>query len=83
MGKGMCKFRYSPSDIEYSNEDKVIFLFYVHIFCQCLLCITFFSFFSTINTHNLTFHFLITNLLAKLSFSRKLCSSKKQLYYVK
>jgi hypothetical protein len=35
-GKGMCKFRFSPSEIEYFNEDKVNFkffrIFYVHKF---------------------------------------------------
>jgi hypothetical protein len=82
----MCKFRVFPSDFEYSSGNKVFFLFfrlfYGHIFCQFLLCITFFSLFSTIIVHNLTFSFTIANLSTKLSFSRKLCSSKKQLYYV-
>jgi hypothetical protein len=32
--------------------------------------------------HILTISFAFANLPAKLSFSKKLCSSKKQLYYV-
>ncbi len=86
MGKGMCKFKASPLEIKYSNEDKVNFLFcrllYVNIFCQFFLCITFSSFFSITIMHNLTFSFVVANLPTKLSFSKKLCSSKKQLYYV-
>ncbi len=32
MGEGMCQFRSSPKEIEYFDEDKVIFI-------QFLLCI--------------------------------------------
>jgi hypothetical protein len=86
MGKGMCKFRSCLLEIEYSNKKRDFFCFYNFFmcifFCQFLLCITYFSFFSTNIVHNLTFSFDVTYLLAKLSFSRKLCNSKKQLYYV-
>ncbi len=81
MGKGMCKFKASPLEIKYSNENKVIFLFcklfYVNIFCQFFLCITFFSLFSTIIMNNLTFSFVVVDFLAKLSFSKNFYNSKK------
>jgi hypothetical protein len=49
----------------------------MHMFCQFLFCIIFFSFFSIVIMHNLTFSFVVVDLLAKLSFSRKLCSLEK------
>jgi hypothetical protein len=77
MGKGMCKFRSPPSKIEYFSENK-LFLFVFKTF----LCAHFFHFFSIGIVHNLTFSFVVVDLPAKLSFSKKLCSSKKQLYYI-
>jgi hypothetical protein len=82
----MCKFKSSPSEIEYSSGYNVIFLFcrffYVHIFLSIFTLHNIFFIFSNVIMHNLTFSFVVVDLQAKLSFSRKFCSSKKQLYYV-
>ncbi len=74
MREGMCQFKYSPKEIKYYGEDKVKY-FFPRYFCVYI-------FFSIPIMHSLTFSFAFADLLMKLSFLRKLCSSKNQLYYV-
>jgi hypothetical protein len=86
MGKKMCKFNSSPLEIEYSNENKLNFLFLklfnVHIFLSIFTLHNILFIFKIVILHNLTFSFVIANLPTKLSFPKKLYSSNKQLYYV-
>jgi hypothetical protein len=79
MGKNSVSLG-PPKEIEHSSEIKVIFIF-LDFLCSrffsifTLHSLTFFSFFSPIIiVHILTISFAFTNLLAKLSFSRKLHS---------
>jgi len=75
MGEDMCQFRFPLTKLNTLMKTtyllKKIGFFCVNIF-----------FFSIPTIHNLTFFFVFSDFLVKLSFSRKLCSSKKQLYYV-
>jgi hypothetical protein len=61
MGKGMCEFKFSPSKIEYSNEDKVIFLI------DFLVCTIFFNFYFTYS--NIIFIFFSKTFVHNLTFS--------------
>jgi len=53
-----------PKEIEYFNEDKVTFYFFLIFVCL--------HSFSIPTMHILTFSFAFANMLVKLSFSRKL-----------
>jgi hypothetical protein len=66
MEEGMCQFWSSPKEIEYSNEDKIIFYFF-----RLFLCLHFISICVMLS---LTYFFAFVNLPIKLS--KKFCSPK-------
>jgi len=54
----------------------------MHNFCQFFTLHKIVFIFSIAIVHNLNFSFVVADLLPKLSYSKRLCRSKKQLYYV-
>ncbi len=75
MKKCICDFMSSLKEIEHSSENMVIFIFLDFLCSHCFSILTLyivFFFFSPF-----VFVFVFANLLAMLSFSKKLCNSKK------
>ncbi len=69
MEQGMCQSKSSAKEIEYTNEDKVNFLFLLKFF-NLSFC------FWIPTKHSLTFLFAFVDLIIKLSFSKNLWNLK-------
>jgi hypothetical protein len=74
MWKSMCRFKFSPKEIEYSNKDNENLKIFMNVFMFTL-------YFWISTKHNLNFFFAFVDLLLKLSNSKQLYNWKKLLYY--